>query len=94
MDKIKKIPKFKNEDEERDFWAKNDSSTYLDWSKAQKNPVFPNLKPSTKTISLRLPLTMLDQLKSLSNKKDVPYQSYIKVILDEKIKEETSLKKK
>lgn len=94
MNKIKKIPKFKNEDEERDFWAKNDSSAYLDWSKAQKNPVFPNLKPSTKTISLRLPLTMLDQLKSLSHKKDVPYQSYIKVILDEKIKEETGLKKK
>jgi predicted DNA binding CopG/RHH family protein len=94
MNKIKKIPKFKNEDEERDFWAKNDSSAYMDWSKAQKNPVFPNLKPSTRTISLRLPLTMLDQLKSLSNKKDVPYQSYIKVILDEKIKEEAGLKKK
>lgn len=88
MNKIKKIPKFKNEDEERDFWAKNDSSAYIDWSKAQKNPGFPNLKPSTKTISLRLPLTMLDQLKSLSNKKDVPYQSYIKIILDAKIREE------
>ncbi len=88
MNKIKKIPKFKNEDEERDFWAKNDSSAYIDWSKAQKNPSFPNLKPSTKTISLRLPLTMLDQLKSLSNKKDVPYQSYIKIILDAKIREE------
>lgn len=92
MNKIKKIPKFKNEDEERVFWAKNDSSAYIDWSKAQKNPVFPKLKPSTRTISLRLPLTMLDQLKSLSNKKDVPYQSYIKVILDEKIKEETGQK--
>jgi predicted DNA binding CopG/RHH family protein len=89
MNKIKKIPKFKNEDEERSFWAKNDSSNYMDWSKAQKNPALPNLKPSTKAISLRLPLTMLDQLKSLSNKKDVPYQSYIKIILDEKIREET-----
>jgi len=89
MNKIKKIPKFKNEDEERSFWAKNDSSNYMDWSKVQKNPALPNLKPSTKAISLRLPLTMLDQLKSLSNKKDVPYQSYIKIILDEKIREET-----
>lgn len=94
MNKIKKIPKFKNEDQERDFWAKNDSSDYMDWSKAHKNPTLPNLKPSTKTISLRLPLTMLDQLKILSNKKDIPYQSYIKVILDEKIKEETSLRKR
>lgn len=88
MNKIKKIPKFKNDDEERDFWAKNDSSEYIDWSKAQKNPSLSNLKPSTKTVSLRIPLTMLDQLKSLANKKNVPYQSYIKVILDEKIREE------
>ncbi len=94
MSKIKKIPKFKSEDEERNFWANNDSSNYIDWSKAKKNPSLPNLKPSTKTISLRLPLIMLDHLKSLSNKKDVPYQSYIKVILDEKIKEEISQKKK
>ncbi len=94
MSKIKKIPKFKSEDEERNFWANNDSSNYMDWSKAKKNPALPNLRPSTKTISLRLPLIMLDHLKSLSNKKDVPYQSYIKVILDEKIREEISQKKK
>ncbi len=94
MSKIKKIPKFKSEDEERNFWANNDSSNYLDWSKAKKNPSLPNLRPSTKTISLRLPLIMLDHLKSLSNKKDVPYQSYIKVILDEKIREEISQKRK
>jgi predicted DNA binding CopG/RHH family protein len=94
MNKIKKIPKFKSEDEERNFWANNDSSNYMDWSKAKKNPSLPNLRPSTKTISLRLPLIMLDHLKSLSNKKDVPYQSYIKVILDEKIREEISQKKK
>lgn len=93
MNKIKKIPKFKSEDEERDFWAKNDSNNYIDWSKAQKNPNLSNLKPSTKTISLRLPLSMLDQLKSLANKKDVPYQSYIKVMLDEKIREENNQKK-
>jgi len=94
MNKIKKIPKFKNEDEERDFWAKNDSNNYIDWSQAQKNPSLSNLKPSTKTISLRLPLSMLDQLKSLANKKDVPYQSYIKVMLDEKIREEIDKKRK
>jgi predicted DNA binding CopG/RHH family protein len=94
MSKIKKIPKFKSEDEERNFWANNDSSNYLDWSKAKKNPSLPNLRPSTKTISLRLPLIMLDHLKSLSNKKDVPYQSYIKVILDEKIREEINQKRK
>ena len=94
MKNNKKIPKFKNEDEERDYWAKNDSTDYIDWGKAQKNPAMPNLKPSTKTISLRLPLTMLDQLKTISNKKDVPYQSYIKVILDEKIKKESFQRKK
>ncbi len=94
MSKIKKIPKFKSEDEERNFWANNDSSNYINWSKAKKNSSLPNLKPSTKTISLRLPLIMLDHLKSLSNKKDVPYQSYIKVILDEKIREEISRKRK
>jgi predicted DNA binding CopG/RHH family protein len=94
MSKIKKIPKFKSEDEERNFWANNDSSNYMDWSKAKKNPSLPNLRPSTKTISLRLPLIMLDHLKSLSNEKDVPYQSYIKVILDEKIREEISRKRK
>jgi predicted DNA binding CopG/RHH family protein len=88
MNKFKKIPKFKNEDEERDFWEKNSSTDYVDWSKARKNPALPNLKLSTKTISLRLPLPMLDQLKRLSNEKDIPYQSYIKVILAEKIKKE------
>ena len=88
MNKNKKIPKFKSEDEERAFWAKSDSSDYLDWSKAQKNPNLPNLKPSTKTISLRLPLIMLDQLKNIANKKDVPYQSYIKIVLADIIKEE------
>lgn len=90
MKKKIKIPKFKNEDEEREFWAVHDSAEYVDWSKAIKNPKLPNLKPSTKTISLRLPLSMLDQIKSMANKNDIPYQSYIKVILDEKIKKETN----
>lgn len=92
-EQLKKIPHFKNEDEERTFWSNNSSDEYLDWRSGVKNPIFPNLKPSTKTISLRLPLIMLDQLKELSNKKDIPYQSYIKVILDERINQETCVKK-
>lgn len=85
--KLKKIPAFKNEDAERDFWAVHDSDEYVDWSRA-KRVSFPNLKPSTKTISIRLPEGMLDRLKMLANKRDVPYQSYIKIILDDKIESE------
>jgi predicted DNA binding CopG/RHH family protein len=84
---MKKIPKFKTENEERNFWAKVDSSDYIDWSKARK-AVFSNLKPSLKTISLRLPESMLDQLKLLANKHDVPYQSLIKMFLAERIDSE------
>lgn len=84
---MKKIPKFKTENEEREFWAKVDSSDYIDWSKARK-AVFSNLKPSLKTISLRLPESMLDQLKLLANKHDVPYQSLIKMFLAERIDRE------
>ena len=83
----KKIPKFENEDQERDFWSNQDSTEYLDWGKA-KRLSFPNLKPSTKTISIRLPESMLDDLKMLANKRDVPYQSLLKVFLAERIKEE------
>lgn len=83
----KKIPKFKTEDAERDFWATHDSTEYVDWSKA-KRTVFPNLKPSTKTISLRLPETMLEELKALANRRDVPYQSLLKVFLSERIDSE------
>ena len=84
---MKKIPKFKNEEEERKFWAKHDSTEYVDWSKS-KRAVFPNLKPSTKTISLRLPQTMLEELKLLANKRDVPYQSLLKMFLSERIDSE------
>lgn len=84
---MKKIPKFKTEEAERKFWAKHDSTEYVDWSKA-KRAVFPNLKPSTKTISLRLPQTMLEELKLLANKRDVPYQSLLKVFLSERIDSE------
>jgi len=83
----KKIPKFKTEDAEREFWATHDSTEYVDWSKA-KRTVFPNLKPSTKTISLRLPETMLEELKALANRRDVPYQSLLKVFLSERIDSE------
>lgn len=81
---MKDIPRFKNEDEERQFWAEHDSTEFVDWSKAQRG-VFPNLKPSTKTISLRLPESMLDELKFLANKNDIPYQSLVKVFLSERI---------
>lgn len=80
MRKLKKIPKFNSVTEEHEFWAKRDSTDYIDWSKA-KNARFPNLKPSTKTISLRLPQSLLDQIKILANKEDVPYQSLMKILL-------------
>ena len=79
---MKKIPEFKTESEERDFWEKNDSSDYLDWSKAAQ-AVFPSLKPTTKAISLRLPESMLAQIKVEANKRDVPYQSLMKMWLSE-----------
>jgi predicted DNA binding CopG/RHH family protein len=85
--KTKQIPTFKTEDAEREFWAKNDSTDFVDWSQAKK-AVFPNLKPSTKTISLRLPETMIASLKVLANKRDVPYQSLLKVFLNERIADE------
>jgi predicted DNA binding CopG/RHH family protein len=89
----KKIPKFENEDQERDFWSNQDSVEYIDWGKAHRSS-FPNLKPSTKTISIRLPEYMLDDLKMLANKKDIPYQSLLKVFLAERIKEELRSKRR
>ncbi len=83
----KKIPKFKSEDEEREFWATHDSAEYVDWRKARK-AVFSNLKPSVKKISLRLPESMLEELKLLANKRDVPYQSLLKIFLAERIEKE------
>ena len=87
MKKLRPIPKFKNEDEERDFWATHDSTDYIDWSKAER-AVFPNLKFSTQTISLRLPEHLLARIKQLANKRDVPYQSLIKMYLAEKVEQE------
>jgi predicted DNA binding CopG/RHH family protein len=83
----KKIPKFRNEDEESAFWARHDSTEYVDWKKAEK-PRFSNLKPSTKTISVRLPESLLEALKLIANKRDVPYQSLLKIFLAERIREE------
>lgn len=87
MAQKKEVPKFKTEDQERAFWAQNDSTEFVDWSKG-KETVFPALKPSTKTISLRLPESMLNDLKLLANKRDIPYQSLLKMILVEKLDKE------
>lgn len=80
MAKLKKIPKFNTEDEERAYWKEHDSTDHIDWSKA-KLARFPNLKASTKTISLRLPEALFNELKIFANKEDVPYQSLMKIIL-------------
>lgn len=84
MSKRKTIPKFKTEAEEQKFWATHDSTDYLDWTQAKKT-VLPNLKPSTKTISLRLPEMLLADLKQLANKRDIPYQSLMKQLLSESV---------
>ena len=84
---MKKIPEFSLEEEERKFWENNDSADYIDWVKAQKT-ILPNLRPSTKTISIRLPEMMLQELKLLANKRDIPYQSLLKLFLSERIKQE------
>ena len=81
---LKRIPEFRSEAEEREFWETHDSTEYMDWSQAQV-VTFPNLKPSTETISLRLPAPLLADLKALANKRDVPYQSLLKVFLAERV---------
>ena len=86
----KLISKFKNEDQERNFWSKNDSVDHIDWTKA-KRAIFPKLQPSVKTISLRLPLLILEELKMLANKRDIPYQSLLKMFLSERIDREMKL---
>jgi len=82
--KTKKIPKFKSEDQERAFWSKNDVTDYFD-VKIGKKMNLPNLKPSTQTISIRLPEDLLEEIKVLANKRDVPYQSLIKILLRESL---------
>ena len=87
MSKLKKAPKFKSEKEEFEFWSTHDSTEYIDYSKA-KSALLPNLKLSTRTISLRLPESLIKHLKVLANKKDVPYQSLLKMFLIERVEEE------
>ncbi len=92
----KLIPEFKNEAEEFEFWSSTgpgaDSTGYLDWSRA-KRAKFPNLKPSLRTISVRLPVAMIEDLKMLANQRDVPYQSLLKVFLSERLEAERRLKR-
>jgi predicted DNA binding CopG/RHH family protein len=85
--KKKAAPEFRSEDEERRFWAGHDSTEYIDW-RAAGHRKFPNLKPTLRTISLRLPVSMIEDLKILANKRDVPYQSLLKVFLAERLKKE------
>lgn len=92
----KAIPEFKNEGEEFEFWSSNgpgaDSTKYVDWSKA-KRAKLPNLRPSLRTISVRLPVAMIEDLKILANKRDVPYQSLLKMFLAERLEAERNLKR-
>lgn len=83
----KNIPTFKNEAEERRFWQTHDSAEYVDWSEATE-VIMPKLRPSTRSISIRLPEAMVEELKVLANKRDVPYQSLLKVFLSERIETE------
>ena len=85
--KLKKMPKFKSDDEERKFWATHDSVDYIDWSRGRWLTL-PKLKPSLTTISLRLPELLVAELKALANKRDVPYQSLLKVFLAERVQQE------
>jgi predicted DNA binding CopG/RHH family protein len=85
--KMKPVPEFRSEDDERDFWTAQGSTEFLDWRSAARRK-FPNLKPTLRTISLRLPVHMIEDLKILANKRDVPYQSLLKVFLAERLEKE------
>ncbi|MFH1613396.1 MAG: BrnA antitoxin family protein [bacterium] len=87
MNDLKKIPEFRSEEEEFEFWSTHDSTEYIDYSKGKK-VVFSNLKPSMKTISIRLPEFLIAHLKVLANKRDIPYQSLTKIFLTERIEKE------
>ncbi len=93
MKTLKKIPSFKTSQEEAEFWSKHDSAEYIDWSKAKKT-VFPNLKPTTESISLRIPSSLLSRIKELANEQDVPYQSLMKVYLNDRVKNELNTTKR
>ena len=83
----KRVPEFRTEEQERKFWATQDSTGYIDWSQAKRRKLA-NLKPSLRSISLRLPVSMIEDLKVLANKRDVPYQSLLKVFLAERLEQE------
>lgn len=85
--KVKKVPKFRSEAGERRFWASHDSADYLDWSKATALQLI-KLRPTLKTISLRLPAALIAELKMLANRRDVPYQSLLKTFLAERVRDE------
>jgi predicted DNA binding CopG/RHH family protein len=85
--KLKEMPVFKTEDEEREFWAREDSTDYVDWDSAEA-VILPKLKPTTRTISLRISESMLEKIRLVANKRDVPYQSLIKMFLKERLDEE------
>lgn len=85
--RVKEIPEFENEKQEREFWSAHDSAEHVDWKQARAVRL-PNLKPTTRTISIRLPVTLLEDLKLLANKRDVPYQSLLKMYLAERVEEE------
>ena len=85
--KWKPVPEFRSEDSERKFWAEHDSTQYIDWRSAQRRKLS-NLKPTLRTISMRLPVSMIEDLKVLANRRDVPYQSLLKVFLAERLEKE------
>lgn len=87
--KRKQVPRFESEEQERSFWAKHDSTDFVDWTVAQRRAV-PNLRPTLRTISLRLPESMIGHLKVLANKRDIPYQSLLKQFLAERLQRELS----
>jgi predicted DNA binding CopG/RHH family protein len=90
---LRKIPTFKSEEDEREFWETADSTHYVDWPKAEVVR-FPNLRPSTTAISVRLPDTLLTELKLLANERDVPYQSLLKVYLADRVSAERGRKRR
>ncbi len=92
MKKLKRIPRFSSLKEEEKFWATHDSTEYLEYSKAELG-FFPELKPSSRTISIRLPESLIEAIKLLANKQDVPYQSMLKILLAEKVREAMNLSK-
>lgn len=91
--KLKETPVFENETDEREFWTENDSTDYVDWNNSADSVILPKLKPTTRTISLRISASILEKIRLVANKRDVPYQSLIKSFLQERIDEELKLSK-